>query len=413
MRSWARVALVGFSFLGSACPSDPSLDAAMDVPSNDEGPDDPQDSSTDAGMTATAAARTDCPVGTAGVVCAPCPAGSYCPGGRQPMALCNTYQYDDDQDPSTPCVAVRSCGAGTYVAVVYSRVTDQRCAPCPSGTFNAATDARSCTPFSVCESHQYEAVAPGPSQDRVCAELLACAPDEFVAQPGTPNRDRVCQRTTTCEPGELEVEPATDDSDRRCASCAEGTFSNEPNAETCRPWTECEAGQYEAVPGSATSDRLCAALSDCLPGEFRNANSDQHKQACEPCPSGEFSSQANARSCEAWTRCLSHEYETTTPSATTDRACAALTTCHPGEYVDQQPTATRDRSCKPCPTGSFSDTENAKRCEAWTECKTNEYEQTAPSAALDRACASDGFCDPGEVDDADAGVTLQRNCSTP
>jgi hypothetical protein len=206
-----------------------------------------------------------CEPGTAGPRCSPCPAGSYCPGGHTPMALCGVNAFDADQDPKTACVAASSCPAGTYVALLYSRVTDQRCANCPSGTFTADANTRSCSVARECGAAQYELRSPSSQQDRTCADFSLCEPDEFIAQPGSPTHDRVCQRTRTCHAGEYELLAPSTQHDRGCIACAPGSFSATDNASQCQRWHVCATNEFESDAPSSNHDRSCTLRSECEP----------------------------------------------------------------------------------------------------------------------------------------------------
>jgi hypothetical protein len=198
---------------------------------------------TDAGTLPSASdAATDaspCAPGSAGPQCGPCPAGSYCPGGTTPMALCGVNEYDADQDPKTACVAASSCPAGTYVALLYSRVTDQRCAPCPSGTFSEQPNTRSCSLFRECDDAQFELQSPSSQRDRQCA---ACA---------------------QCKPGQHVSTQPTSSTDRGCSACDAGFFSSTYNASACQRWRVCAANEREIAAPSSTRDRTCVVREAC------------------------------------------------------------------------------------------------------------------------------------------------------
>lgn len=223
-------AVLGALMLASGCtinaiqshtPGDAATDA--DVP-------DASDSAVHAGP---------CEPGHAGPRCSLCPAGSYCPGGTTPMALCAVNTFDADQDPKTPCVAASSCAPGSYVALLYSRVTDQRCAPCPSGTFSAQVNTRSCSVFRECGDAQYELHSPTSQRDRECAPWTQCGPGQYVS-----------------------TQP-TSSTDRGCSACSAGTFSTADNASQCQAWRVCAANELESAAPSRTRDRACMLRAEC------------------------------------------------------------------------------------------------------------------------------------------------------
>lgn len=211
---------------------------------------EPADAGSDASAPDASDAAVDagpCEPGNAGPRCSPCPAGSYCPGGTTPMALCGVNSFDADQNPKTPCVAASSCAAGTYVALLYSRVTDQRCAPCPSGTFSAQVNTRSCSVFRECGDAEYELQRPTSQHDRECAAWKPCEPGEYVS-----------------------TQP-TSSTDRGCSACAAGTFSTADNASQCQSWRVCEANELESAAPSSTRDRTCMLREECETGADEDA----------------------------------------------------------------------------------------------------------------------------------------------
>ena len=84
-----------------------------------------------------------CPVGrysddnTDGV-CESCSVGTYAPPGSSTCPVCQPGQYDDDVDPSTPCI---DCTVGRFSA------TSVECAPCPAGKIShgGSSSAEDCS----------------------------------------------------------------------------------------------------------------------------------------------------------------------------------------------------------------------------------------------------------------------------
>lgn len=204
----------------------------------------PRDASSDAASApdASSDALAPCEPGSYGPHCSPCPAGSYCPGGTAPMALCGVNEYDADQDPKTPCVAASSCPAGSYVALSYSRISDRRCAPCPTGTFSDQPNTRSCSVFRECDDAQFEVLSP------------------------TSHRDRQCAAWTQCKPGQHVSRQPTITTDRGCSGCAAGFFSTKSDASECQAWRVCAANEREIAAPSSTRDRVCETC-DISPDE--------------------------------------------------------------------------------------------------------------------------------------------------
>jgi hypothetical protein len=242
MLSRERAKLLPFLLLWAACSGSAAHKANGDL-----------DASTDA-----QGVSDPCAIGSAGSPCTPCPAGSFCPGGTTPMALCPTNTFDDDRDPKTPCVAASSCPAGSYVAAPYSRVTDQRCAECPSGSFSTGINTRSCTDFRKCTVYEFIAEPGSALEDHVCKATRICATEEYESVAPTLQSDRQCIAYTLCTSGQYVSSRPTASSDRACTDCATGFFSVDGNAGECLPWRECGANEVESRAPSSTHDRECA-----------------------------------------------------------------------------------------------------------------------------------------------------------
>ncbi len=145
---------------------------------------------------------------------------------------------------------------------------------------------------------------------------------------------------------------------------------------------------------------LCSSCSLALDveslGEGCSAGSElegcSREEPEEPldCGSGEFSREGE---CLEHTTCGDDEYEVQSPSTTSDRVCRSTTHCQPGEYEHSAPRADADRRCRPCPSGTFSDTQDAPVCEAWSVCEEGHAERSAPSEESDRVCSP---CGEGE-----------------
>ena len=244
MSSRERAALLASLLLWAACQSSreptPVLDASTDASDDAEVP------------------APSCPVGRAGADCSPCPAGSFCPGGATPMALCTTNTFDDDQDPKTACVAASSCQPGSYVVAPYSRVTDQRCAPCPVGSFSTEVNTRSCSDFRKCAVHELISERGSATRDHVCRPLRTCTAEEYESVAPTIQSDRECIARTSCTSGQYVSMQPTATSDRGCTDCATGFFSSDANASECLPWRVCAAQEVESRAPTSTHDRECA-----------------------------------------------------------------------------------------------------------------------------------------------------------
>jgi hypothetical protein len=105
--------------------------------------------------------------------------------------------------------------------------------------------------------------------------------------------------------------------------------------------------------------------------------------------------------------------------------CKSATVCRPGERVTAPLTSTQNRGCTPCPTGSYSDAENAAACTACQAgttyqdlpgqvrclttrtCGIAQEVRTEPTATSDRVCTS---CDGTTTFLAAAGCVAVTEC---
>lgn len=187
-----------------------------------------------------------------------------------------------------------------------------------------------------------------------------CTPNQYESTSGAEDIDVQCADLTVCEPGTYISSQPEASQDRECSACASGSFSTQNNAAFCTPATECQPNEYQASPPSATQDATCLPLSVCGAGFFEQTppESDEDR-ICAPCPSGEFSSIANASACTPWTVCLVGETESVAPSAGQDRVCSA---CASGEY------------------------ESSGVCTPLTVCSDDQFQSVAPGSHNDREC---------------------------
>ena len=123
-----------------------------------------------------------------------------------------------------------------------------------------------------------------------------------------------------------------------------------------------------------------------------------------------FSTVANSETCQAHTVCDATQYESASPSTTTDRVCSLPTTCVAGTYISTAHTATTDRSCSPCVDG-FSTVANSETCQAHTVCDATHYESASPSTTTDRVCSLQTTCDATHYESAPPSTTTDRVCS--
>lgn len=83
---------------------------------------------------------------TSPVQCASCDVGTYCAGDTAAPVSCGSGTWDDDANPTTPCVAWKDCFAGQYVSVEGGNVADRVCADCTGSDTTSSMNALSCSP---------------------------------------------------------------------------------------------------------------------------------------------------------------------------------------------------------------------------------------------------------------------------
>ena len=100
--------------------------------------------------------------------------------------------------------------------------------------------------------------------------------------------------------------------------------------EIMAPLDECITEEFETGPPTASTDRVCTGTRQCRAYEY------------ETVPPVELTD----RVCEMLTVCNAvEEFETTPPTPTTDRNCTELSICGQGNYERLPPTSTTDREC--------------------------------------------------------------------
>jgi hypothetical protein len=148
--------------------------------------------------------------GTTPAECDACQPGQYCAGGQANAVDCGDGDWDEDEDPATPCIEQTVCPAGQYISATGSALVDQKCAACDTGSFSPASQSAACTTWQHCD------------------------PGTYVAMSGSSTQDRTC------------------------TACATGTFSTTEDAPDCANWTVCAApNSYVAVQPNASRDRVC------------------------------------------------------------------------------------------------------------------------------------------------------------
>lgn len=171
-----------------------------------------------------------------------------------------------------------------------------------------------------------------------------------------------------------------------CVACPSGTYQENASDDPCQLWHECEHTEYQTVTPSVTSDRACTALTAVCKLE-----NDEY-ESVSPTPTSD-------RICTPITACgVDETYEVQPPSTTSDRVCSPWTVCD--GLVEHQivlPTATSDRVClnhTVCVLNQTYEvsapTEVSNRaCNIVRNCTELRPEVTAPTLTSDRVCSGD------------------------
>ena len=165
---------------------------------------------------------------------------------------------------------------------------------------------------------------------------------------------------------------------------------------TCVSITECEDSQYESLSPSPTSDRACSHYTVC-------STSTQYEQVA--------ATQTSDRVCRPITQCdLVNQYESVPATATSDASCAALSICEYGvHWMSVVPTHTSDRECTAltvCTRDQFELVPPAaslranRQCKSLTTCSDGaEFQSTEPTGTSDRVCTPLTTCIFDEVNE--------------
>lgn len=183
-----------------------------------------------------------------------------------------------------------------------------------------------------------------------------------------------------------------------CISCGDNEFQeiNGFTGDICQPKTICPDGQYDV--GDASVDSICEDCSECGPGFFQSACSNNHDSVCSECVAGQYSALNDTTSCED---CPIGRFEHETGS-TECKECGLGTfqdeeggleckNCPEGTAGTQLGLNASDE-CQMCVPGTFAETEGLSECE---DCEAGKYgvKQGSNSSSDCEACPSGQFQD--------------------
>jgi hypothetical protein len=165
----------------------------------------------------------------------------------RPLPLSGTFS---DVLNADVCTAHRDCGAGSYVEIEGTSLTDRTCLGCMPGTYSLAANSVSCAPWSNCAAGTFMSNTPSATEHREC---LACAVGTYTSS----SNQASCVPYGACPAGQFEVTPGDSTSPPTCMACYAGQYCAGGTASpiTCA----AETFDHDALPGTA-----CAPKTVCL-----------------------------------------------------------------------------------------------------------------------------------------------------
>ncbi len=221
-------------------------------------------------------------------------AGSSAGGEDTGPKRCTDGAFDDDGDPTTVCKAWSRCAPGQYIAKEGTDRRDRVCVICGTGTFSTTQNARECKAWTDCAANTYLTQAGSTTTDQKCS---ACPTQSAPASSSVCLPAGACLLADGCAPGTVQVAPANGATPAQCTACetgnycaggltpktpcASGSFDHDADPKTCcSTWGTCAAGNFISKEGTAKTNRECS-----------------------PCANGSFSQYPNAPKCFPWKEC--------------------------------------------------------------------------------------------------------------
>ena len=212
--------------------------------------------------------------------------------------------------------------------------------------------AGSSAPLLETPSLQFEMAAPTSFTDRMCVDVTMCSVDEYQTVPASYKSDRECTLLQVCGLDQYIDSAAGLDIGYYYGKLADGRTGRQTLYDTdrsCAQLTVCSSLEYESRTPSATSDRLCTTLAECMVGL---------------------------------------QFEEQAPSKTSDRICQLITSCPPGEQQSLAATPFRNTVCRACAEGKFKSEPGQATCSDSTVCSASQYESDSLTPVADRQCTS-------------------------
>eukprot|EP01052_Picozoa_sp_SAG31_P009424 SAG31_NODE_494_length_14867_cov_2.833762_10_plen_1034_part_00 len=263
--------------------------------------------------------------------CRDCSVGFYSAEVAGSCGQCANGQYDNDEDPATPCI---TCHIGSY-----SPVRSTICIDCVPGKHDH--DRSAATVCADCETGRFATYT-----ESTCHACIK-GTNDHDQDPSTP--------CVLCDNGFASLVGQTE-----CYSCPAGTHAH-------GGFPEC----VDCLPGSMAPQDEMKDCIICLPGTMAEAKATR----CEICPIGTFAAERSASEC---VECPQYSYgNMSMASGCVD--CPALPNGAPSGYAEMKEGGTRLRAC--CPPGMWANADVGH--------------DTCYACAQASSCIGNGECDTG------------------
>lgn len=281
---------------------------------------------------------------TSDTMCEPCTAEQDC-GQNQFLSKSCTSSSDAI---CSPCTQEADCDPDQFLSGVCGGTTDASCQSCHPSCLRCNGDtSRSCTACKIPLLLSHFGFSNAGTCVNVCPAGEAANVDTSVCEPCHTSCSNCTAPTNSTSCTSCTGDHSLTSRGECTPVCPDETYGSLTSYE-CKTCTTCSQTTFESTPCTHSTNRVCTMLSVCPPGTHittpHTKTSDRH---CGDCGKGTFQSNYNQASCISWSACNSEtQYQTTSPTTSSDRFCSPYTTCQAGlEYQSTAPTQTTDRIC--------------------------------------------------------------------
>lgn len=386
-----------------------------------------------------------CPAGTFGNAnnlksesdCTPCPAGSYCLGGKTaPDGICQAGYYCTEGtkyqtqfacpagkystranlthvDECEDCPKGHYCGSATVIPIecpdgtyrdTVGGKTDSDCITCPAGSYcikgsvypaDCGIGMQSTQGESFCSQCDAGKYCP---YNTTCNSLTNCHDKKYQLD---------CHKGMYCPTGQGPDPTFAENACSKGYYCPKGTKTEQP----------CPPGTLNRVPGRGdlsdcittkagyyTLEASYEETGECEPGYYCPPGSSSSKQ--KECPLGTYNSNSRGRSLADCAVCPPGYYcglHTSTPvNCPAGKYCIAGTStpinCPPGSYGNSK-RLRRSQECTPCPAGKYcsgiGEITTSGNCAAGYLCINGSSTATPNDGITGTICPAGGYCPSG------------------